>query len=73
MLCTCILLFRNKKLGYPQRKCASNVAILYGADGISIINRIGTDHECDRQTAYIGSMVPSVESIQNTKFDMQQR
>ena len=26
----------NKKLGYPQRKCASNVAILYGADGISI-------------------------------------
>ena len=26
----------NKKLSYPQRKCASNVAILYGADGISI-------------------------------------
>jgi len=25
-----------KKLSYPQRKCASNVAILYGADGISI-------------------------------------
>ena len=25
----------NKKLSYPQRKCASNVAILYGAgDGI---------------------------------------
>jgi len=30
----------NKKLSYPQRKCASNVAILYGADGISIRNRI---------------------------------
>ena len=26
----------NKKLSYPQRKCAFNVAILYGADGISI-------------------------------------
>jgi len=26
----------NKKLSYPQRKCASNVGILYGADGISI-------------------------------------
>jgi len=26
----------NKKLSYPQRKCASNVAILYGTDGISI-------------------------------------
>ena len=26
----------NKKLSYPQRKCASNVAIPYGADGISI-------------------------------------
>ena len=25
-----------KKLSYPQRKCASNMAILYGADGISI-------------------------------------
>ena len=24
-----------KKLSYPQRKCASNVATLYGADGIS--------------------------------------
>ena len=24
-----------KKLSYPQRKCLSNVAILYGADGIS--------------------------------------
>ena len=27
---------RYKKLSCPQRKCASNVAILYGADGISI-------------------------------------
>ena len=26
----------NKKLSYLQRKCASNVAILYGADDISI-------------------------------------
>jgi len=26
----------NKKLSYPQRKCASNVAILYSANGISI-------------------------------------
>ena len=26
----------NKKLSYPQRKCASNVAILYGAEDISI-------------------------------------
>ena len=25
----------NKKLSYPQRKCASNMAILYGAEGIS--------------------------------------
>ena len=27
---------QDKKFSYPQRKCASNVAILYGADGISI-------------------------------------
>ena len=27
---------KNKKLSYPQRKRASNMAILYGADGISI-------------------------------------
>ena len=26
----------NKKLSYPQRKRASNMAILYGADGISV-------------------------------------
>ena len=26
----------NKKLSYPQRKYASNVAVLYSADGISI-------------------------------------
>ena len=26
----------NKKLSYAQRKCASKVAILYRADGISI-------------------------------------
>ena len=26
----------NKKLSYPQRKRASNMAVLYGADGISI-------------------------------------
>ena len=26
----------NKKLSYPQRKCASNVTVLYGADGISV-------------------------------------
>jgi len=25
-----------KKPSYPQIKCASNMAILYGADGISI-------------------------------------
>ena len=34
----------NKQLSYPQRKCASNVAILYGAGGISTWNRIGMDH-----------------------------
>ena len=46
----------NKKLSCPPRKCASNVAILYGADGISIRHRIGMDHECDRQTAYVGAI-----------------
>ena len=60
-----------KKLSYPHRKCASNVAILYGADGISIRNRIGMDHESDRETAYVGLVAPSVESIQNAKFDTQ--
>ena len=36
-LIVCLLAtLRNKKLSYPQRKCASNVAILYGEDGISI-------------------------------------
>ena len=63
----------DKKLSYPQRKRASNMAILYGADGISIWNRIGIDHECDKQTAYVPSVAPSAESIQNTKFDTQQR
>ena len=29
------------------------------------------DHECDRQTAYVGLVEPSVESIQNAKFDTQ--
>jgi len=43
----------SKKLSYPQRKRASNMAILYGAEGISIWNRLGIDHECDRQTAYV--------------------
>jgi len=63
----------NKKLSYPQRKRASNMAILYGADGISIWNRLGVDNECDRQTAYVRLVAPSVESIQNTKFDTRQR
>jgi len=63
-----------KKLSYLQRKCASNMAILYGADGISYETvRIGMDHECDRQTAYVCLATPSVESIQNAKFDTQQR
>ena len=56
-----------KKLSYPQRKCASNVAILYGADGISIWNGIGIwHHKCDRQTAYVHLVAPSVESIYKT-------
>ena len=29
------------------------------------------DHESDRQTEYVGLVAPSVESIQNAKFDMQ--
>ena len=33
------------------------------------MNRIGMDNECDRQTAYVGLVAPSVESIKNTKFD----
>ena len=65
--------YRDYKLSYPQRKCASIVTILYGADGISIWNRIGMGHERDRQTAYVGLVAPSVESIQNAKFDTQQR
>jgi len=65
----------NKKHSYPQRKCASNMAVLYGADadGISIWNCIGMEHECGRQTAYVRlGYYLSVESIQNAKFDMQQ-
>ena len=49
----------DEKLSYPQRKRASNTAILYGADGISIWNRIGMDHECDRETANVCSVAPS--------------
>jgi len=41
----------NKKLGYPQRKCVSNVAILYGPDGISVLNR------------YYGSQVWQTDSV----------
>jgi len=63
----------NKKLSYWQRKRASNMAILYGADDILIWNRIGVDHECDRQTAYVRLVAPSVELMQNTRFDTQQR
>ena len=33
---TTTMTMKNKKLSYPQRKCASNMAILYGADDISI-------------------------------------
>ena len=29
----------------------------------------GIDHECDRQTSYSRLVAPSVESIQNAKFD----
>jgi len=29
------------------------------------------DHECDRETAYVGLVAPSVELIQNAKFDTQ--
>ena len=53
----------NKKLSYLQRKCTSNVAVLYGTDGISVWNRMGIDHQCDRQTANVGLVAPSVESI----------
>ena len=35
-----------KKLGYPQRERASNVALSYGAKGM--LNRLGVDH--DRRT-----------------------
>ena len=63
-----LVTLRNKKLSYPQRKCASNVAILYGAKSISIRNRAGIDRTCDRQTTYVA---PSVDSIQNAKFDAQ--
>ena len=47
---------QDKKLSYPQRKCASNVA------GITTVT--------DRQRAYVGLVAPSVESIQieNAKF-----
>jgi len=44
---------------------------MYGADGISIWNRICMDHEGDRQRAYVGLVAPSVKSIQNAKFDTQ--
>ena len=40
----------DKKLSYPQRKRASNMAVLYSAEGISISNRLGAYHECDRQS-----------------------
>ena len=52
----------NKKLSYLQRKRASNMALLYGAKGISIWNRLCIDHECD------STVVPSVKSMQNRKF-----
>ena len=67
------LLLDSQEAQLSAGKCASNVAILYGADGISIWNRISMDHECDRQTAYVGLVEPSVESIQNAKFDTQER
>jgi len=54
----------NKKLSYLQRKRTSNMAILYGAKGISIWNRLGMEHvhEC------ASTVAPSAESIRN-KFE----
>jgi len=53
----------NKKPSYPQRKRASNMALQYGAEGISIRNRLRMDNECDSTAS------PTVESIRNDKFE----
>jgi len=46
-----LVTYGYKKLSYPERECASNMALSYGAKGISImLNRLGVDHECDRRT-----------------------
>jgi len=55
----------NKKLSYPQRKWASNVAILYGADGISTWNCISMASRV-WQTAYVGLVSGAICGI-NTK------
>jgi len=57
------LLQSNKKLSYLLRKRVYNIGLLYGANGISIWNSLGIDHECD------STAVPSVESVQNDKFE----
>ena len=39
------------------------MALLYGAKGISILNRLGMDHECESTAA------PSVGLVQNDNFE----
>jgi len=34
----------------PQRERTSSIALSYGAKGISMLDRLGVHHECDRQT-----------------------
>jgi len=66
------LMFDNKKRSYPQRKCASNVdcTVQMAFQYETVYAR---HHERDRQTACVCLVAPSVESVQNAKFDMQQR
>jgi len=46
-----LIAVNDKKLGYPQGQRASNIALSYGAKRqFDMLNRLGVDHECDRQT-----------------------
>jgi len=41
---------RSSALAERERESASIIALLYGAKGMSMLNRLGLDHEFDTQT-----------------------
>ena len=47
---SCLVGVIKQEARLPQRKRASNIALSYGAKHFHILNRLGVNHECERQT-----------------------